>query len=71
MMPTEEQTYRDGVLHKLDDLKTSIVMLDTKVSYTNGKVKKIIIALVFLGGIVVGQQFGDWHSIIALLASAV
>lgn len=29
--------------------------IDTKVEYTNGKVKKIIIAMVLLAGIMIGQ----------------
>jgi tetrahydromethanopterin S-methyltransferase subunit G len=47
-MPTEEQTYRSYVKEKLDNI-------ETKVTYTNGKVKKIIIALTLLFGVVIGQ----------------
>jgi hypothetical protein len=46
-------------------------LLDVKVFFTNGKVKKIVIALVFLGGIVIGQQFGNWQDIIKLFANVV
>jgi len=45
--------------------------IETQAKYTNGKVRKIIIVLVFLTGIVVGQQFGSWHDIIAALAPVV
>lgn len=54
-MPTEEQTYRAGVIEKLDALKVGQDVIDQKVTYTNGKVRKIIIALVLIGGIVIGQ----------------
>lgn len=60
-MPTEEQTYRANVLEKLDSI-------ESRVTYTNGKVRKIIIALVLLAGILVGQNFNT-HDIIGLFAS--
>jgi hypothetical protein len=63
-VPTEEQTYREFVKEKLRSID-----LQTKV--TNGKVRKIIIALAVLTGIVIGQNFASWHDIIVLLASAV
>jgi hypothetical protein len=62
-MPTEEQTYREGV-------KTDLKEIKSLVKYTNGKVRKIIIALVLLAGIVIGQTFGNAHDIITLLVSA-
>jgi len=92
MPPTEEQTYRQGVNEKLEEISKAqedqrrlsyttanslsrIEMktesIETQAKYTNGKVRKIIIALVFLGGIVIGQQFGSVHDIIKLIASAV
>ena len=49
-MPTEEQTYREGIKNDLADIKRMV-------SYTNGKVRRITIALVLLGGIVLGQAF--------------
>ncbi len=67
-MPTEEQTYRQGVLDKLDTIDEGIAKLDKKVTYTNGKVRKIIIALVLLAGVVIGQNFSNTHELIALLA---
>lgn len=81
MDPTEEQTYRRGVDEKFDrfedDVRQSLSRielaqdtLDRNQKFTNGKVRKIIIALVFLGGIVIGQQFANWHDIISLLATS-
>jgi F0F1-type ATP synthase assembly protein I len=92
MNPTEEQTYRQGVNDKLEEITTSLEeqrrvsystanslsrieikteAIETQAKYTNGKVRKMIIALVFLGGIVIGQQFGSVHDIIKLVASAI
>lgn len=62
MQPTEEMTYRDGIKRDLQDIKTMV-------TYTNGKVKKIVIALTLLTGIVIGQNFTSTHSIIQLIAS--
>ena len=61
-MPTEEQTYRANVLEKLDTIQKK------QVTYTNGKVRRITIALVLLGGIVIGESFSP-HDIISLIAS--
>lgn len=47
-MPTEEQTYREGVKKDLKDIKELV-------TFTNGKVKKIIIALIALTFFVLGQ----------------
>jgi hypothetical protein len=63
-MPTEEQTYRQNVLEKLDTIQS-------QVRYTNGKVRKIIIALVLLGGIIIGQNFNTTHDIISLFAGLI
>lgn len=58
-MPTEEQTYRAGVVE-------SLRRIEEKVTYTNGKVKKIIIALVLIGGIVIGQSTTNMHDVASL-----
>ena len=63
-MPTEEQTYRAGVIERLD-------RIEDKVTYTNGKVRKIILALVLLGGILIGQTFTSTHDIISLFAGLI
>jgi tetrahydromethanopterin S-methyltransferase subunit G len=48
-----------GIHEKLEDNKTLLVgkldSIDEKVTYTNGKVKKTIVARVLLFGIVIGQ----------------
>lgn len=68
-MPTEEETYRDGVKKDLKDIKDDQRTMMDMVSYTNGKVRKIIIALVLLAGIVIGQSFGNAHDILAAFSS--
>jgi hypothetical protein len=55
MNPTEEQTYREGIKSDLLDIKADQQEIKTMVRYTNGKVRKIIIALVLMGGIVLGN----------------
>ena len=91
-MATEEETYRDGVNDKLDDLKiavkevgssvnlrlslsegqnaTAFAKLDEKVSYTNGKVKKLIMAVILVFGILIGQNF-TLHEIIGIFTKFV
>jgi len=71
MNPTEEHTYRDGILRRLDDLKVAVEKMDTKVSFTNGKVKRITIALVLIAGIIVGQSFTNVADIIRFVAGIV
>lgn len=56
-MPTEEQTYREGVIDRLDGLKNAIENVDKKVTYTNGKVRKIIIAIFLISGVLIGELF--------------
>jgi tetrahydromethanopterin S-methyltransferase subunit G len=63
-MPLEEMTYRDYVKEKLEGI-------DQKVTYTNGKVRKMIIALVLIGGIIIGQTFTNTHDIISLFAGLI
>lgn len=53
-MPLEEQTYREGVMSRFDKLDKNIEKLDQKVSYTNGKVRKIILALVAISFLTMG-----------------
>jgi hypothetical protein len=61
-MPTEEETYRAGVQQKLEEILR-------QVRYTNGKVRKMIIARVLIGGILIGQAFTNMHDIISLLSN--
>ena len=78
-MPTEEQTYRDGIDKRFDrfdhDVRESLSRIEVQQGaleknqkYTNGKVRKIIIALVLVFGILIGQNF-NMHDIISLLAN--
>jgi hypothetical protein len=91
-MPSEEQTYRDGVRKDIQNMQNVLELrmqtfekdtrdslsrieikgdsIDKKVSYTNGKVRKIIIALVLVFGILIGQNFGSVHDIIQLFSNA-
>jgi len=65
-MPTEEQTYRTYVKEKLEDIGEGIVTLDEKVTYTNGKVRKITIALIALGFFSLGLGLNQFAPIIKL-----
>lgn len=85
--PTEQATYREGVIDKLKNIEEQVSRLDkkvdenhvtlsrgqeaidAKVTFTNGKVKKLIIALVLLGGIVIGQ-LGTGGGVIAKLITS-
>lgn len=67
-MPTEEQTYRAGVIDRLADLQEGINKIDKKVTYTNGKVRKIIVAIFLLGGILIGELFSP-RQIVAAIAT--
>lgn len=86
MRPTEQSTYREGVIDKLKNIEEQVARLDqkvdenhttltrgqeaidAKVTFTNGKVKKLIIALVLIGGIVIGQ-LGNGGEIAKIITS--
>lgn len=70
-MPLEEITYREGVKTALSNIQTDQQEIIKMVRYTNGKVKKIIIALVLVFGILIGQNFQSTHDIITLFANAI
>lgn len=59
--------FEQDVRGSLSRVEIATDAIDKKVSYTNGKVRKIIIALVLIGGIVIGQTFSNTHDIIALV----
>lgn len=63
-MPTEEMTYRNYVKEKLDSI-------EEKVTYTNGKVRRITIALVLISGVIIGQQFTSSEQIINFIAHVI
>jgi tetrahydromethanopterin S-methyltransferase subunit G len=62
-MPSEEQTYRQGIKDQLD-------RIENKVEYTNGKVRKTIIALILAFGLIVGMGFEQMAPILTLLLAA-
>lgn len=65
-MPTEEQTYRAGVVRDLSEIKSDQQEIKRMVSFTNGKVRKIIIAMVLMFGILIGQGVTNTHDLIGL-----
>lgn len=50
------------------DTRESLSRIETQVSYTNGKVRKMIIALILVFGIFIGQNFTNAHEIIGLIS---
>jgi hypothetical protein len=62
---TNDKDYRDS-LARIELQNESI---ETQVKFTNGKVRKIIIALFLVFGILIGQNFTNTHDIIQLIAS--
>ncbi|MGY3406089.1 hypothetical protein ACVWZV_002202 [Bradyrhizobium sp. GM5.1] len=53
---------------RFDNQDKTLSEIFNQVIFTNGKVRKIIIALVLLAGIVIGQSFSNTHDIIASFA---
>lgn len=70
-MPPEELTYREGVRADLQQIKMDQQVMMKMVGYTNGKVRKLIIALVLIAGVIIGQSFANTHDIIQLLAGLI
>lgn len=70
-MPTEEQTYRAGVIDRLQDLQESLTMIDAKITYTNGKLRKVIVALILVFGILIGQTFPTAAGVLQLFSNAI
>lgn len=66
-MPLEELTYRQGVMQRFDDIDAGIKKVDDKVSYTNGKVRKIILALVAVTFLTIGLGIDKIAIILPLL----
>lgn len=50
------------------DYRGSLTRIETQVGFTNGKVRKIIVALLLVSGIVIGQTFTNPRDIIQLLS---
>lgn len=63
-------TFETDVRESLTRIEVKADGIDAKVAYTNGKVRKIIISIVLLAGIVIGQNFPDWREVIGLLAGS-
>lgn len=72
-MPNEEQTYRKGLDNRLDtfetDVRNSLSRIETQVAYTNGKVRKVILALVLMFGLLIGLGFDKADIILALFGA--
>lgn len=60
---------RAVVVEKHDDVMVKVNEVLVQAKYTNGKVRKIIVTLVLIGGVLIGQSFANMHDIIALLIS--
>ena len=65
-MNTFEHDMRDST-QRLETGQDAIIKQTT---YTNGKLRKVIIAIVLLAGILVGQNFPNWHDIITIFAGS-
>jgi hypothetical protein len=50
-----------------NDTRQSLQTIEAQVGYTNGKVRKIIIALIFIGGLTIGLGFDKADLLIGLL----
>ncbi len=53
--------FHNTLMQRMDvfesNTSATLLSIEEKVSYTNGKVRKIIIAIVLIGGIVIGEAF--------------
>jgi hypothetical protein len=67
----EQRKVSYATANSLSRIEITTASVETQAKYTNGKVRKIIIALVLIGGVLIGQQFPDLHSVIKLLITAV
>lgn len=66
-MRNEEDTYREGVKETLERMEAKIDKVDEKVTFTNGKVRKLILAFVALAFLSVGMGIDKFDVIISLL----
>ncbi len=69
-MPTEEQTYRQMIKDQLDRIEADGKDTKTQVTYTNGKVRKIILALVLAFGLIIGMGYKDFGPLLGLILAA-
>jgi len=59
------------IREKHDDVMIVVGAVRVQTTATNGKVRKIIIALVLIAGILIGQTFNNVHDIISLLSNVI
>lgn len=65
----DDQPYLNREIDEfLADLRNSLQRIEIQTTTTNGKVRKLIVALVLVGGIVIGQTATNYHEIIGLVA---
>lgn len=60
--------FETDVRESLCRIEVGQELLDKNQKFTNGKVRKIIIALVMIAGIIIGQTTTNWHEIIGILS---
>lgn len=72
---TRADELHNTLMQRMDvfESNTSVALqsIESKVSYTNGKVKKLIIAGFLIGGILIGQTFANMHDIITLMSTLI
>lgn len=67
----EERFSNREIREKWDDIASALSRIELQVIYTNGKVRKLIIALVLIAGVVIGQNFANMKEIIGLIAGII
>jgi hypothetical protein len=50
------------------DTRDSLARIETQVAFTNGKVRKLIMALILVGGIVIGLGFTQGTSLVSIIS---
>ncbi len=67
LMRDEEDTYRRGLAQTIDRMELKIDAIDKKVSYTNGKVRKLYLYLVLVAGLAIGMGVNNGSLLLKLL----
>jgi hypothetical protein len=67
MARDEETTYREGVKETLDRIEEKVDAVDKKVTYTNGKVRKLTLAIAVVAALAVGMGLNNGSFILSLL----
>lgn len=68
-MPPEELTYRDGVKKDLSEIKSDQQEIKKMVAYTNGKVRKLIIAMVAVAFLAIGMGINNGSMLLKLFGT--